>query len=123
MAQTPRVLIVEDDSRMADTLASMIKLMGYETFVANNSRQALMTAMNESPSIILLDLNLPGMDGFEVCRYLKREPLLADVPVVIVSADNSSESIEKSKEVGAVLYLVKPVGLDDLETAIATVSR
>ncbi len=122
MAQ-PLILIVEDDSIMADTLASMVQLLGYQTNIAHNSRGALAAAMRNPPDLILLDLNLPDVDGIEVCRYFRREPSLITTPIIIVSVEGSPDTIERAKNVGANLYLIKPVGLDDLEAAIAETLR
>lgn len=115
----PLVLIVEDDSRMADTLASMVRLLGYETLIAHTSRSAVDITSSEDPDLILLDLNLPDVDGFELCSYFKRSTRFKDKPVIFVSAENDTDVIARATEVGAARYLVKPVGIDDLETAIA----
>ena len=114
-----RVLIVEDDSAMADTLESMVNLLGYSAIVVHTSRQALDAAMREHPDVILLDLNLPGINGFEVCLYLKREPSLASTPVIFVSAESDEATIARAKEVGGIDYLIKPIGIDDLESSMA----
>jgi CheY-like chemotaxis protein len=117
----PNVLIVEDDTAMADTLASMIHLLGYRTTVVHSPRGAISAATKERPNLILLDLNLPGINGFEVCRYLKRDPQLRNTPVIFVSVEGSRELIQEAKEAGAAAYLIKPVGLDDLEETVADV--
>jgi CheY-like chemotaxis protein len=117
----PNVLIVEDDTAMADTLASMIHLLGYRSTVVHSARGAISAATKERPNLILLDLNLPGINGFEVCRYLKRDPQLSKTSVIFVSVESSPELIQEAKEAGAVAYLVKPIGLDDLEGTIADV--
>jgi len=114
----PLVLIVEDDSQMADTLASMVRLMGYDTSINHSSHEALESSRNNSPDIVLLDLNLPDADGFQVCEQLRKQPELNDTPIIIVSADEQPESMARAKKAGADHYLVKPIGMDDLEVAI-----
>jgi CheY-like chemotaxis protein len=113
------ILIVEDDPRMADTLASMVRLLGYEATAVHNARMAIEASTRERPELILLDQNLPGVNGVEVCRFIKRDPLLGDTPVIFVSVEGRQEIIEAAKEAGAAAYLVKPIGLDELETTIA----
>jgi DNA-binding response OmpR family regulator len=117
----PNVLIVEDDTAMADTLASMIHLLGYRSRVVHSSRAAISAATKERPDLILLDLNLPGINGFEVCRYLKRDPQLSNTQVIFVSVEGGSDRMQLAREAGAAAYLIKPVGLDELEETIAEV--
>ncbi|MEJ2150744.1 MAG: response regulator [Chloroflexota bacterium] len=117
----PSVLIVEDDTAMADTLASMIHLLGYRSRVVHSSRAAISAATKERPDLILLDLNLPGINGFEVCRYLKRDPQLSNTQVIFVSVEGGSDRMQLAREAGAAAYLIKPVGLDELEETIAEV--
>jgi CheY-like chemotaxis protein len=117
----PNVLIVEDDTAMADTLASMTHLLGYRSRVVHSSRAAISAATKEKPDLILLDLNLPGINGFEVCRYLKRDPQLSNTQVIFVSVEGGPERMQLAKEAGAAAYLLKPVGLDELEETIAEV--
>jgi CheY-like chemotaxis protein len=117
----PNVLIVEDDTAMADTLASMTHLLGYRSRVVHSARAAISAATKERPDLILLDLNLPGINGFEVCRYLKRDPQLSNTQVIFVSVEGGPEHMQLAKEAGAAAYLLKPVGLDELEETIAEV--
>jgi two-component system chemotaxis response regulator CheY len=71
------------------------------------------------PSLILLDLNMPGVDGLEVCRYIKRDPALQNTPVVFVTAEDDPTIIEAAKEAGASGYIVKPIEFEVLETILA----
>jgi DNA-binding response OmpR family regulator len=114
----PRVLIVEDDATMAETIASIVQLLGFHAIVTHNSRQALAAATREHPDVILLDINLPGINGIDVCRFLKREPALETTPVIVVSSEKDPETFVKAREAGAIDYLIKPVGVNDLELAI-----
>lgn len=116
----PNVLIVEDDSNMAQTLGSMVALLGYEHQISHTSEAALKAVQVVSPDIVLLDLNLPDANGFDVCRNLRKREELADTPIIIVSVEGAEQAMEKAQDVGADRYLVKPVGIDDLEKAIAS---
>jgi two-component system phosphate regulon response regulator PhoB len=114
----PTILILEDDSMMADTLASMVELIGYQTAVFHRSQEALDGLASVKADLMLLDLNLPDLSGIEVCHRVKDDPDLKTLPVIVVSADGSPYSIQQAAEAGASRYLIKPVGLDDLEMAI-----
>ena len=115
-----KVLIVEDDPMMADTIASMLELFGYQTAICGTGQAALDAIPQEKPGVILLDLNLPGgMTGIEICRQVKAQPEFRATPVIIVSAEGEPQAVRAAEEAGAARYLVKPIGLDDLEKAIA----
>lgn len=115
-----RIIIVEDDPMMADTIASMLELFGYETAICETAQAALAAIPQDRPGLIMLDLNLPdGMTGIDICRQVKADPELRATSVIIVSAEDDPGTIQQALEAGASRYLVKPVGLDDLEKAIA----
>lgn len=123
MVDSSVILIVEDDSRMADTLQSMVELLGYDTMIVGSSQAALTTVQKTKPGLLLLDLNLPDFDGFELCTRLKADPSVQQTPVIFVSAEGNPQVLQRAEEIGAACYLVKPVGLDDLERAIAGAIR
>ncbi len=115
-----KILIVEDDPMMADTIASMLALFGYEIAIAATPQAALEMLPQAQPGLIVLDLNLPGgLSGIDVCREVKTRPESQDTPVIIVSAEDDPQTIRAAQQAGAARYLVKPIGLDDLERAIA----
>jgi DNA-binding response OmpR family regulator len=115
-----KILIVEDDPTMADTIASMLELFGYDTAIAATPQKALDMIALERPGLMLLDLNLPGgMTGIDICRQVKSRPETQATPVIIVSAEGDVQAMKAAQEAGAARYLVKPIGLDDLEKAIA----
>jgi DNA-binding response OmpR family regulator len=115
-----KIIIVEDDPMMADTIASMLELFGYETVICPTPQAALDAIPQEKPGIILLDLNLPGgMSGIDICRQIKAQPELRATQAIIVSAEDDPQTIRTALEAGAARYLIKPIGLDDLEMAIA----
>ncbi len=122
MTQSP-ILIVEDDALMADILDNMVQLVGYETILVRSAQDALTAVAGQMPELALLDLNLPDFDGIELCRRLKADPALRQIPVIFVSIENDPTLIKHATQIGAARYLVKPVGLDDLERAITDVIR
>lgn len=118
-----RVLIVDDDQIAAGSLADMVSLLGHETEVVLGPRQAIHSIGQDTPALILLDLNMPGVDGLEVCRYIKREPSSMNIPVVFISAEDDPSVKEQAKEAGASGYLVKPVDFDSLEEILVKTSN
>jgi adenylate cyclase len=102
------VLVVDDTPTNVSVVSGVLKDL-YRTKVATNGEKALAIAMGpERPDLILLDVMMPGMDGYEVCRRLKTDPRTADVPVIFLTAKTDSGDEEKGFEVGAVDYIHKP---------------
>ncbi len=108
MGQT--VLIIEDDSRSARLAELILKAEGYQVVIAPNGLQGLKIAIHTPPNLILLDLMLPGLDGFEVLNKLRAAPQTASVPIVILSAKSGHDDKETAGKIGADAYLVKPYG-------------
>jgi len=102
-----RILIVEDDNFLRDLLARKLTHEKYDLLVAANGEEGLELAKNEHPSIILLDLILPGMDGFEVLTAIKADPNTANIPVIILSNLGQESDIDKAKKIGADEFLIK----------------
>jgi len=115
-------LIVDDNRQMADSLAQMLEFYNISSEIAYGARAA-MTLLNDlMPSIVFLDLNMPGVTGFDVLGFLKREPKLAKVPVIVVTSDDQPESAQRAKEAGADAYIIKPVNLDVLEESLKSLN-
>jgi CheY-like chemotaxis protein len=115
------VLIVDDDTSMAQTVAQMVSLFDWDTAIAPSPRAALERISRRPPALILLDLNMPGVDGFEVLGYIKRDPFAGDTPVVFVSAEDDPSIIARAKQAGAMDYLVKPIDFDKLEKVLCQI--
>ncbi len=107
MAQTPKVLLVEDDLSLMKIYSNKLRISGFDVSVATTGDEGLRKAQIELPQIILLDLILPGMDGFLVIEELKKNPVTEGIPVVILSNLGQQTDIERGKRLGAVDYLVK----------------
>ncbi len=116
----PDILVVDDTAANLRLLTDTLGDLGYNMRSAPNGKLALMTAMHSPPDLILLDIHMPEMDGYEVCRRLKADPQLADIPVIFLSA--LSETIDKVKgfQLGAVDYVTKPFHLEEIEARIRT---
>ena len=103
------MLVVEDDIDSARSLTWILRDMGHEVEYAINGYVAVDIAEKMRPEFVLLDLALPGMNGFEVCRRLKRTPGLDGVRIIAVSAYSQEEYRQRSKEAGCDGYIVKPL--------------
>jgi CheY-like chemotaxis protein len=117
-----KALIVDDNRQMADSLAQMLDFYNIPTEISYGARSALTFLKDQTPSIVFLDLNMPGVTGFDVLGFVKREPHLAKVPVIVVTSDDQPESAERAKDAGADAYIVKPINLDVLEEALKSLN-
>ena len=113
-------LVIDDNRQTAETLCRMLGMLGVDARAAFGPREALLLLQDHHPDIIFLDIRMPGVDGFEVLKYLQRQPDLKDVPVVIVTSDDQSETERKARTTGALMTLVKPVSIETLESVLQT---
>jgi len=115
---TPKVLIIEDHPATAQFISEVMGMEGICAAIAPDGQVGIEKAREEKPDIILLDVMLPGPDGFEVCKRLKENPETCNIPVVIVSVRGSEEDRKKAFEAGCADYIVKPFEIQDLIKAI-----
>jgi len=109
----PKILIVDDDITITELMKALVKMEGHEPTTVNDSMQAMEIANALQPDLITLDLMMPGLTGFELCKLLHDDPKFTNTPIIIVSAKDDSESKEQAKHAGATDYLTKPFGLDE----------
>ena len=102
-----KILIVEDDKFLRELIARKLTQENFEVIEAIDGEEGLKRIREDKPDLILLDLILPGVDGFEVLSKLKEDPTLASIPVIILSNLGQREDIEKGLKLGAIDYLVK----------------
>ncbi len=112
-------LIVEDHPEQADLVASILRLRDYEPILADNGEAGLRLARECAPDVMLLDLMLPDINGFDVCRRLRTDPVTMLIPVVMLTALNDAQHRVHGFRVGANAYLTKPYGVEDLFEAIS----
>ncbi|MBD3272167.1 MAG: response regulator [Elusimicrobia bacterium] len=103
-----KVLIIDDDSLIVDLLREKLSLEGFDIYSAHDGLSGLECMINESPDVILLDIMMPGLDGFEVCKKLKQSPSTSSMPVIFISACDTQEDIDRAFALGADDYIVKP---------------
>jgi CheY-like chemotaxis protein len=110
-----KVLLVEDNTDGVQTMVTLLHEIGHKVVFALNGKDALDLARRMHPDFILLDLGLPGMDGFEVCKRIKADPMLKAARVIAITAYGGEEYRARSKAVGCEMHLVKPVSSSVLE--------
>src|SRR5262245_43738456 len=120
MSERSRILIVDDEPFNVDYLEQELEDFGYETVSARSGLEALAKVAAEAPDLILLDVTMPGMDGFTVCRRLKEQEETQLIPVVIMTALGAREDRIKGIEAGADDFLTKPVDQRELLARIQT---
>jgi two-component system response regulator RegX3 len=107
----PRVLLIEDESTLADTVAYALRMEGMDVVIARDGEGAIQRFRNDGPSIVLLDLMLPGLSGLDVCRLIRAE---STVPIVILTAKDSEADKVTGLELGADDYVTKPFSMREL---------
>jgi CheY-like chemotaxis protein len=116
-----KALIVEDDPDARKVLSLILKLDGYQIHSAGGGQEALDVLAGIVPDVILLDVMMPGMDGYAVCQLVRSNPAVRHVPVVMLSGKADPESVARGMEVGADEYLAKPITPSNLTTQLKKV--
>ena len=114
-------MIIEDEADAAELFSEMMRINGFRVIKMFSSAPAIPIITQEKPDVILLDVMMPDISGLEVLRYIRREPDLASIPVIILSAKSMPGDIKTGIEAGASMYLTKPVGFQDLKQAVEKV--
>lgn len=112
------VIVVEDEIDAAEMFAEMMRVSGFRVLKSYSSTPAISIIASEIPDIVILDVMMPDVSGLEVLKYMRREPKLANIPVIVVSAKSMPGDIKTGLEAGASVYLTKPVGFLDLKQAV-----
>ncbi|MDH5473414.1 MAG: hybrid sensor histidine kinase/response regulator [Gammaproteobacteria bacterium] len=116
----PTILTVDDNPSNLQLLDGFLAGGDYNILKAENGEEALKVSRNNSIDLVLLDIMMPGMDGYQVCETLKKMPDKADVPVIFLTARNDIESMIKGFNVGAVDYLTKPINVEEFRARVST---
>ncbi len=112
------VMIVEDEPDVSELFAEMMRLSGLRVIKTFTSAPAMTLIGQERPDLVILDMTMPDVSGLEVLGYMRSDPDLASVPVVVVSAKSGEADIRGALDAGASVYLTKPVGYSDLKSAV-----
>lgn len=109
-----RILIAEDEPDIRELVAFTLRFAGHEVVATSNGEEALQQASQMIPDIILMDVRMPKMTGYDACRAMKADPVLMDIPVVFLSAKGQDAEIQAGLDAGAEEYLLKPFAPDQL---------
>ena len=115
-----RILVVDDHPNNLRVLTNTLNQAGYQTLIANSGDRALYQISNQPPDLILLDVMMPGIDGFETCRRLKANPDTAQIPVIFMTALNDIDNKIVGFEAGAVDYITKPFQIKEVLVRVDT---
>jgi two-component system CheB/CheR fusion protein len=121
--QPLRVLVVDDMRDSADTLAVLIRMWGNEVVVAYDGSEALDEASANPPDVVLLDIGLPKMNGFDLARRLRQLPEIAKALLIAISGFGQEADVQRSKEAGIDCHFLKPVDLDELRQVLVKAQK
>jgi CheY-like chemotaxis protein len=116
-----KILIAEDERDIRDLVGFSLRFGGFDVVQAANGQEAVERAQVELPDLILMDVRMPKMTGYEACRQLKSIPAMRDIPVVFLSAKGQETEIQQGIEVGAEEYILKPFAPDELVRQVQAV--
>lgn len=108
------VLIVDDEDMIRSLLRLTLVRAGYEVTEAETGEEGIIIVREQEPDLVLLDVMMPGIDGFAVCEQIRQDPVVGDIPVIMLSARKDPRSRQAGKQAGATFYLTKPWVTDEL---------
>ena len=114
MSSAKKILVVDDDPYILMSLEFLMKKNGFEVMVARNGTEALEILEQRLPELVLLDIMMPDVDGYEICRHIKKSSRLKHIKVIFMSAKSKEADIKKGIDLGAELYITKPFSTRDL---------
>lgn len=118
-----KVLVVDDEEEVRSSVSEFLESQGYDAVEVADGEEALAKCFTEKPDLLLLDLRLPRVDGYQVCQTLKGNPITSVIPIIMISALNSTSQKIKGIEYGADDYIEKPFDLEELSARIKMVLR
>ncbi len=116
-----KILIAEDEPDIRDLVAFTLRFAGHEVVTATNGEEAVQVAKKEAPDLIILDVRMPRMTGYDACRAIKSDPALNAVPVIFLSAKGQESEIQDGMNAGAEEYLLKPFAPDQLTDRVRSI--
>jgi len=116
-----KILIVDDSSVNNYLLENILEEKGYKLLIAFDGNEALSMLENETPDLVLLDIMMPGIDGYAILDKINKDEKLKNIPVIMVTSKSEVTDKQKAFEIGATDYIVKPIEIDDLLTKVEKV--
>ena len=118
-----KVVVIEDEPDIVEVVSYNLKREGYSVVAVDRGDEGLNIIRNQSPNLVILDLMLPGMDGLSICQQMKSDPLVRDIPIIIISAKSEESDVVIGLELGADDYLCKPFSPRELLARVKAVLR
>jgi two-component system alkaline phosphatase synthesis response regulator PhoP len=119
----PKILVAEDERDIRELIGFTLRYAGFEVELAINGTEAVEKAAAAQPDLIMLDVRMPRMTGYEACRLLKEDPTTAEIPIVFLSAKGQEVEIEQGLASGALEYIVKPFAPDELASQVKDILK
>jgi CheY-like chemotaxis protein len=116
-----KILIAEDERDIRDLIAFTLKFAGYDIVTANNGEEAVQLTKQELPDLVITDVRMPKMTGYEACKQIKADPATRHIPVVFLSAKGQEAEVQTGLDSGADEYLLKPFAPDQLTRKVADI--
>jgi DNA-binding response OmpR family regulator len=116
-----KILIAEDERDIRDLITFTLKFAGHDVIATSNGEEAFMTAQEDTPDLIMMDVRMPRMTGYEACRKMKEIDALKLVPVIFLSAKGQEAEVQAGLEAGAVEYILKPFAPDQLTARVSAI--
>ena len=123
MSDEAKIMVVDDDEIVARTIERTLRAGGFQVVVVHSGVEALRAARRNPPDLMVLDVLMPGLDGYEVCRQVRQDPLLRDLPVLFLTAKGKEEDRITGLQAGADDYIGKPFNLDELYLRVRAILR
>jgi len=114
MLKSKSVLIVDDEEGLLGLLKHALEERGFEVFTANNAIEAGIEISSRLPALILMDIKMPGINGFQACEALRKNAHTKDIPIIIISALSDEADINKARKMGLADYFIKPLDIEKL---------
>jgi len=113
-----KALVIDDNRNTADSLCQMLSLLDVQTIAAYSPRGAFLLLQETIPDIVFVDLNMPGVTGHEVVTFVRRDPSLEHIPVVVVTSDDQEETAQQVRKEGALEIIIKPATFEAVEDVL-----
>lgn len=117
------ILVIDDDELVSRTLQRTLKVYGHQVMVANSGTEGLQLARRHPPELFILDIMMPGVDGYQVCRQIRGDPTLSELPVLFLTAKIKDEDKIEGFRAGADDYLSKPFNMEELQLRVKAILR
>lgn len=121
MSNKVKILAIDDEIKALDLFKFSLEAYGFEVLAASDGQAGIEQAISVKPDLIILDIRMPKLDGWDVCRILKQNPLTNRIPIVFLTAYSSVRDKERAKELGVHAYLTKPVNPDNIIMLIESI--